>query len=63
MDVQGGEGEIERPAQRAEDVQQRDRVRATRDGHQDDFAATEHPVAANGIPDAIDETGRDGHIR
>ena len=55
MHVGDGQGEGEGFPQGAEDVEERDRVGATRDGHQDDFAATEHPVTANGVLDASDQ--------
>jgi hypothetical protein len=61
MDVDGGQGEAEGFPQRVEDVEESDRVGPARDGHQDGFAATEHPVAANGVLDADDETSGDGH--
>jgi hypothetical protein len=61
MHVHRGQREAEGLPQRAEDVEERDGVGAARDGHQHGFAATEHPVTANGVLDADDETSGGGH--
>ena len=48
IDVDGMEGEAEGGGQGAQDVEEGNRVGASRHRRQDDFAATEHPMAANG---------------
>ncbi len=54
MHVPDGQAQARAGSQLREDVEQGHRVRTARDGHQDDFAAVEHPMAANGgerLPD------------
>ena len=48
MHVPDGQPQVEPGSQLREDVEQGHGVRTARDGHQNHFAAVEHPMAANG---------------
>ena len=62
VDVDGPQGEAQLGSERPQHVEERHRIRATRDRRQDDIAATEHPVAASGGADAVDDASGGGHI-
>src|SRR5262249_24897628 len=53
IDVQDVEPEAPRGGELDKEVQDRDGIRAARDGHQNGFAAREHRVAANGALDLV----------
>ena len=62
MHVAGGQPQVEPGSQLRENIEQCHRVRTARDGHQNHFAAVEHPVAANGGERLPDEASGGGHI-
>ncbi len=56
VDMGARQRETQRRTQITEDVEQRHRVGAARDGDQDGLAALEQPMAANAVEDARGET-------
>jgi hypothetical protein len=62
MHVADGQPQVESGSQLREDVEQGHGVRTARHGHQNHFAAVEHPMAANGGERLPDEASGAGHI-
>src|ERR1700738_2370790 len=62
VDVDDREREIELETEGVEDVEESDRIGAARHRRQDDVAAMEQAMAADGVEDAGDGTSGGGHI-